>query len=381
MPNLLEAYKTPEFCLAAVQYDGMALMDVPNTLKTPEVCLAAVQQNGFALEYVPKALKTPELCLAAVQNDGEALMYVPKAFKTSEICIVAVQQTNSAFEYVPKALKTPELCLIAVRKHVSAFAFVPSSLKTLEICLAAVQQNGQALQDVPEKLKTPKLCLTAVCHGGGGLRYVPKVIKEVIKRQDYILDGSDIPLWGQNCVLRLLPGRFHAKLTGDTLQLRLPYPADQVCCIRALNRVCNTLLLKRARFLVADWSRTLGIAVPKLHIEDMRHWGRCYFRAGRVSLAAELIWLPPKVLEYIVVHELVHFLVNNHNTRFWAILDQHLPDWRQWDNLLNNYHNHFALSRRFRVGFNTAIRIIEQIEQMEQRHHRQGSACHEKRNS
>ncbi|MGI5997832.1 MAG: M48 family metallopeptidase, partial [Lutispora sp.] len=37
----------------------------------------------------------------------------------------------------------------------------------------------------------------------------------------------------------------------------------------------------------------------------------------------------PKCLEYIVVHEMVHLLERYHNKRFYAFMDQYLPDWKE----------------------------------------------------
>ena len=65
---MLEAFKTPEICLAAVQKDGLELRHVPKAWITPELCLAAVQRDASALEFVPEALITADFCLAAVQG-------------------------------------------------------------------------------------------------------------------------------------------------------------------------------------------------------------------------------------------------------------------------------------------------------------------------
>ncbi len=43
-------------------------------------------------------------------------------------------------------------------------------------------------------------------------------------------------------------------------------------------------------------------------------------------------------LEYIVVHELAHLLERQHGARFTALLDQHLPGWKQHRETLNLQH-------------------------------------------
>ncbi|MDR3172538.1 MAG: DUF4116 domain-containing protein [Treponema sp.] len=159
LQSVPEALKTVEVCMAAVKQDGSVLEYVPEALKTAELCLAAVtaakqdsEVDGF--EYVPEALwEVPEFCIAAVQQDGWALVYVPEELMTADFYLEAVKQNGSVLEYVPEALKTAEVCLAAVQQNGKVLEFVPEELKTAELCLAAVQQNGRALQYVPESLR------------------------------------------------------------------------------------------------------------------------------------------------------------------------------------------------------------------------------------
>ena len=57
-----------------------------------------------------------------------------------------------------------------------------------------------------------------------------------------------------------------------------------------------------------------------------RKWGSCS-RRGHITLNTALCWLPPRLAEYVVVHELAHLRVFNHSKDFKAVLAQHLPDW------------------------------------------------------
>jgi hypothetical protein len=57
-------------------------------------------------------------------------------------------------------------------------------------------------------------------------------------------------------------------------------------------------------------------------------WGSCNPVAKTVWLNTELACKPPRCLEYILVHELVHLLEPSHNERFQAFMQQFLPDWK-----------------------------------------------------
>jgi predicted nuclease of restriction endonuclease-like (RecB) superfamily len=58
-------------------------------------------------------------------------------------------------------------------------------------------------------------------------------------------------------------------------------------------------------------------------------WGSCNHRAGNVRLNTELVKKPKDLLEYVVVHEMVHLLEPTHSERFQTILQKHYPTWRE----------------------------------------------------
>ena len=65
-------------------------------------------------------------------------------------------------------------------------------------------------------------------------------------------------------------------------------------------------------------------------------WGSCNPEARSIRLNSELAKKPPECLEYILAHEMVHFLVRNHDDRFIALMDRYLPSWRQVRKTLND---------------------------------------------
>ncbi|MDP3007760.1 MAG: SprT family zinc-dependent metalloprotease [Methylococcales bacterium] len=67
--------------------------------------------------------------------------------------------------------------------------------------------------------------------------------------------------------------------------------------------------------------RTINIRKQK------SRWGSCGIH-NDIQINALLIMAPPAVLEYVVVHELCHIKIRNHSPHFWALVAEHLPDYK-----------------------------------------------------
>src|SRR5699024_8101193 len=88
--------------------------------------------------------------------------------------------------------------------------------------------------------------------------------------------------------------------------------------------------------LLAKWQPIIGVEVDKVVVRRMKtKWGTCQAASRSIWLNPELAKKNPLSLEYIVVHELTHFLERKHNQRFARLLDGFLPDWQARRDELN----------------------------------------------
>jgi predicted metal-dependent hydrolase len=82
--------------------------------------------------------------------------------------------------------------------------------------------------------------------------------------------------------------------------------------------------------LIRKWESKLGVEVTGYFVQRMKtKWGSCNHRAGHVRLNTELVRKPKDLLEYVVVHEMVHLMEPTHNDRFISILGSYYPSWRE----------------------------------------------------
>jgi predicted metal-dependent hydrolase len=82
--------------------------------------------------------------------------------------------------------------------------------------------------------------------------------------------------------------------------------------------------------LIAKWERNLGVIVSGYYLQRMKtRWGACNHRAGTIRLNTELVKKPRDLLEYVIVHEMLHLIEPTHSARFLDLLDGYYPSWRE----------------------------------------------------
>lgn len=98
----------------------------------------------------------------------------------------------------------------------------------------------------------------------------------------------------------------------------------------------RTNLKARILPLITKWQKKIGVELHDWQVKRMRtKWGTCNIEAKRIWINLELAKKPLHCLEYIIVHELVHFLERNHNDRYIALMNKFLPNWRNRRDELN----------------------------------------------
>ena len=79
-----------------------------------------------------------------------------------------------------------------------------------------------------------------------------------------------------------------------------------------------------------------GVKKPKLRVRTMKScWGSCLVNKGIITLNRKLIMKPRECIEYVVVHELCHFIHPNHSKQFYGFMEQFMPDWKERKARLN----------------------------------------------
>jgi predicted metal-dependent hydrolase len=92
----------------------------------------------------------------------------------------------------------------------------------------------------------------------------------------------------------------------------------------------KSLLHKVVPAMIGKWERKLGVNVRGYFLQRMKtKWGSCNHRARHIRLNTELVKKPRDLLEYVVVHEMLHLVEPTHSERFISLLSKQYPRWRE----------------------------------------------------
>ena len=79
-----------------------------------------------------------------------------------------------------------------------------------------------------------------------------------------------------------------------------------------------------------------GIPEPSIAVRKMKTlWGSCSVNRNKVTFNLYLIKARIPYIDYVVLHELVHFIYPNHSKHFYDFLSNHMPDWKERKKVLD----------------------------------------------
>lgn len=72
---------------------------------------------------------------------------------------------------------------------------------------------------------------------------------------------------------------------------------------------------------------------------NQTNWGSCSSQ-GNVNLSTRLLFAPEEVIDYVIIHELAHLTELNHSARFWKLVSDAMPDYKEKEKWLKEYGKH-----------------------------------------
>lgn len=152
--------------------------------------------------------------------------------------------------------------------------------------------------------------------------------------------GESHYFWGKRYRLQLAytTKANSIRFTGNTVVLTVHKDSTTKQRENYVNEWYRAELKKRIPPLIEQWEKVLDVKVKDFGVKNMKtRWGTCNAKASRIWINLQLAKKPPKGLEYIVLHEMLHLIEKNHNKNFVALMDMYMPDWRTTKEMLNGF--------------------------------------------
>jgi predicted metal-dependent hydrolase len=159
-------------------------------------------------------------------------------------------------------------------------------------------------------------------------------------RQRLASPPGTVPFLGAHLRLRYDEGRSRPHRKDDVLHL--PATGSHEALERWYRAQARAEIAPR----LAHATAVLGRPHTTLSIRNQRtRWGSCS-ATGAMSFNWRLMLAPEAVLDYVVWHEACHLLVMDHSRRFWALVERHLPAYREPRRWLRQYGAALVLPTR-----------------------------------
>lgn len=182
-----------------------------------------------------------------------------------------------------------------------------------------IQIKGENIRVEKKKIKNLYL---RISPADGAIRISAPERMSIKQIENFVLDKWDWIQTTRERLDRVREEKSASQLTEDEKQ--------------AQKEACKKKLLEVLPQVIRKCERITGLHALEWKLRDMKtRWGSCNIQKKRIWLNIQLAAYPRECLEYVVTHELVHFLVPGHGKEFWSYMDRFFPEWRRVRKELN----------------------------------------------
>jgi hypothetical protein len=157
-----------------------------------------------------------------------------------------------------------------------------------------------------------------------------KVKKHAIPPKKQFIDGENFWFLGKTYPVKLVTAKRPAlSLKNSFLLSQSAVPNGADVFKKWYQQQARTVLTRRVQAI----AKQNGLSYKKIRITSARtRWGSCSTR-GSINFSWRLVLAPEDVIDYVIVHELVHTKIHNHSREFWNQVALIMPDFalkRKW---------------------------------------------------
>lgn len=217
-------------------------------------------------------------------------------------------------------IRIGELSILVTRKDIK------------NVHLSVHPPDGRVTLTAPKSTRIDVARAYAISRIGWIRRQQDSLRRQAREPQRRFVERESHDLWGRRHLLTVV--RRDAKptvvLDHKRIFLSVRPGSDAQKRAEVIHHWHKSLLHQVVPGLIKKWEPRLGVKVAGYFLQRMKtKWGSCNHRAGHIRLNTELVKKPKDLLEYVIVHEMVHLLEPTHSERFMKVLGKHYPTWRE----------------------------------------------------
>lgn len=192
--------------------------------------------------------------------------------------------------------------------------------------------DGRVTMSAPTGTRSEVARAYAISKIGWIREQQTKLRKQARETPRQFVERESHYLWGRRYLMTVVEQEAKPSVSVDHKRITLSVRPDTDLAKRAsvIHEWHKSLLHEFIPSLIAKWETKIGVEVAAYFLQRMKtKWGSCNADAGHIRLNTELVKKPKDLVEYVVVHEMVHLIEPTHNERFISILTKHYPSWRE----------------------------------------------------
>jgi predicted metal-dependent hydrolase len=200
---------------------------------------------------------------------------------------------------------------------------VRSRRKTIAL---VVERDGSLTVRAPLRMAEIRIREFVATHETWIIKHQKKSREQALPAAKQFMQGETFLFLGKSHPLTIVPGQ-RTSIKFDPSGFRLAksaLPKAEQAFIRWYKKRAAEVITERAETLGKEHS----FSYEKIRISSARtRWGSCSSK-GTLSFTWRLVTAPPEVVDYVVIHELVHTKIKNHSKTFWGRVGEIMPRYK-----------------------------------------------------
>lgn len=205
--------------------------------------------------------------------------------------------------------------------------------------LSVLPPKGKVRISAPNQMKLDTIRVFAISKLAWIRSQQRKMLVQEREAPREYLDRESHYVWGRRYLLKRVEkdAAPAVEIKHNKLVMQVRPGTGEARCREILDGWYRELIRGALPSLVSTWTPVVGVNVARVFVQRMKtKWGSCNPKTHSIRLNTDLAKKPPECLEYILVHEMAHFIEPTHNARFVALLDVLLPTWQTLRKRLND---------------------------------------------